>query len=145
KTVLVRAAPLPGALVGTPLVFSDGAGPRTTPPFSADAGDLLVAFVSSDGPSSPKQTTTVSGAGLTWTLATRANGQPGAGEIWTAIAPFALADVTATVTQSVASGPTNSTFQQSITIVKFSGASGIGAVATANAASGAPVVSITTT
>ena len=75
------------------VVFSDGAGTRTIPSFSTTrAGELIVAFASAAGPTSTsiKQTLTVSGGGLTWTLAKRANAQFGSSEIWTATAPGIL-------------------------------------------------------
>ena len=57
-------------------------------------------------------------------------GRPGVVEIWTATAPAPLTNVTVTSTQSVtAGGPYN----QSLTVVTFTGAAGIGA---SNAASG---------
>ena len=50
-----------------------GMGAVTTPAFhTAAAGETLVAFVGSDGPGgTTKQTVTVSGADLTWTLVKR--------------------------------------------------------------------------
>src|SRR5436853_6549445 len=61
-------------------------GTVTTPTFhTAAAGETLVAFVASDGPGgTTKQTVTVSGAGLTWTLVKRNNTRPGDAEVWTA-------------------------------------------------------------
>jgi len=96
-----------------------------------------VAFVSSDGSSS--QTATVSGAGLTWTLARRTNTQPGTAEVWTAFASAKLTGVTVTSTPGAAG------YFQSLTVVAFTGAGGIGATAGANATSAAPSVSLTTT
>ena len=59
----------PGTIGVDATVFMDGSGTMTTPPFSTStAGDLLIAFVAYDGPSTPPQTASVSGAGLTWTL-----------------------------------------------------------------------------
>ena len=54
-----------------------GTGAVTTPSFhTAAAGETLLAFVSSDGPAGAgKQTATITGAGLTWTLVKRANAQ----------------------------------------------------------------------
>ena len=61
-------------------VFADGAGPRTTAPFNTTgSGELLLAFVASDG--SGTQTITVSGAGLTWSLVKRVNTQAGTSEM----------------------------------------------------------------
>jgi hypothetical protein len=120
------------------VVFSDGSGTRTTPAFNTSApGDVLLAFGASDGPSA--QTLTVSGAGLTWTLVRRSNTRPGTSEIWQARAASQLTNVTVRSTQSVAG------YWQSVTVVAFRGATGIGASAVASGASGAPSVTLVTT
>ena len=126
-------------------VSSDGTGARTTTPFSTTAPTVLVALVGSDGPTPSEgpnnQFLTVSGAGLAWTRVARAAGSRGVSEIWTATAPAALANVTVTSTQSVtlAQGqPVN----QSLTVVAFTGASGIGASSIGSASSGAPTGSV---
>ena len=50
----------------------------TTASFSTTAtNEILLAMVSGDGPAGAPQTETVAGAGLTWTLVTRANAQAG--------------------------------------------------------------------
>jgi beta-lactam-binding protein with PASTA domain len=126
-------------------VFSDGTGARTTPAFStAAAGDVLLAFATSDGPptGTNTQTLTVSGAGLTWTRVQRAALARGVAEIWTATAPTALTNVTVTSTQSV---PVvlGVAVNQSLTVVAVTGASGVGASNIGGAASGAPSVSLT--
>jgi Big-like domain-containing protein len=113
-------------------VSVDGTGARTTPLFStAAAGEVLVAFAASDGPSAANaQSLTISGAGLTWTRVRSIAGRPGVVEIWTATAPSVLTNVSVTSTQSVtAGGP----FNQSLTVIAFSGVSGVGA---SNAVSG---------
>lgn len=121
------------------VVFSDGAGARTTPAFStAAAGELLVAFAASDGPRSGGQTMTITGAGLTWTLVVRTNRQSGSSEIWKAVAPAILANARVTST------PGRTGYDQSLTVVAFAGAGGSGAFATASGVS-APSVSLTTT
>jgi beta-lactam-binding protein with PASTA domain/subtilisin family serine protease len=122
------------------VVASDGRGTRTTPAFSTSApGALLVAFAASDGSISGGQRLTVSGAGLTWTLVRRANAQAGTAEIWKATAPTQLSNATVTSTQL------QSGYDQSLTVVAFTGATGIGASAAASAASGAASVTLTTT
>ena len=123
------------------VVSSDGTDARVTEPFStAAAGELLVAFVASDAPTGTGQTATVSGAGLTWTLVSRANTQSGTSEIWTATAPTRLVNVAVTATQAV-SGRMN----QSLTVVAFTGTAGVGASAVATGSRTAPSVSLTTT
>jgi hypothetical protein len=106
----------------------------TTPTFhTAAAGEVLLAFVSADGPTgSGQQHTTVSGAGLTWTLVKRANSQPGDAEVWRATAPTVLSSATVTSTAS-AKG-----FGQSLTVIAMEGVSGIGASVAGSAGSGAP-------
>ncbi|WP_258046262.1 galactose oxidase-like domain-containing protein [Leifsonia shinshuensis] len=101
--------------------------------------ELLLAFVSSDG-SSASQIASVTGGGLTWTLRQRSNGQPGTAEIWQAVAPVPLSNVTVTATQKSGS------WQSSLTVAGFLGAdTATGAVAAANAFSGAPTATLTTT
>jgi hypothetical protein len=83
---------------------------------------------------------TVSGAGLTWTLVQRTNARHGTSEIWEAFAPAQLSNVTVTSTQSK-----GKSLGQSLTVVAFVGASGVGASASANRLTGAPSVALTTT
>jgi hypothetical protein len=112
----------------------------TTAAFStAQASEVLVAFVAADGPSGNGQTSTVSGGGLTWKLSARANGQNGTAEIWTATATSVLTNVTVSSTEA------KTGFHQSLTVLSFTGSGGIGATSTAGAASGAPTIGITTT
>ena len=122
------------------VVADDGYAVRTTPPLSTSAGDLVVAFVGSSGPDGSPETMTVSGGGLTWTLATRVNGQNGVSEIWSARSATALSGFTVTSTPALGTSP-----YQSLTVITFSGAAGIGAAGGASAAGGAPTVSLTTT
>ena len=140
---VLNTAPAPppsAAIVVDKLVWSDGKGTRKTAGFStASAGELLVAFAASDGPASGGQTVTVSGAGLPWTLVRRANTQAGTAEIWTARASGTLSNVIVSATQAL------SGYRQSLTVVTFIGASGLGASSAANAAIGAPNVSLITT
>lgn len=122
------------------VIFSDGSGTRTTAAFSTtSANEVLLAFVASDGPSAGGQTSTVSGAGVTWTLVKRVNTQPGTSEIWRASASTLLSNVT------VKSTPSKSGYAQSLTVVTFADATGVGASSVASAAAGAPTVSLTTT
>src|SRR4051794_31631812 len=99
-------------------VFGDRSTASTsiaTSTFSTSApGELLLAFISSDSLGSTVQVNSVSGAGLTWVLVTRANAQLGTAEIWRAFAPNPLSGVTVTgaLSQSVAA---------SITVVSFTG------------------------
>ena len=122
------------------VVSVDGKGTLTTAPFStAQAGELLVALVSSDGPRAGGQTTTVTGGGLAWSLVRRTNTQPGSTEVWQALAPAALANATVQVTQGQGG------VDQSLTVVALTGAAGVGASAGASNISGAATVGLTTT
>jgi hypothetical protein len=122
-------------------VTVDGHGTLTTPTFTtAQAGEQLLAFVASDGPNGAgKQSATVSGAGLKWTLVKRANSRPGDAEIWWATATKQLSNVTVASKQSAAG------YDQSLTVIAEQMSDGIGASATAGAASGAPSISLKTT
>ena len=121
-------------------VFADVLGTASITGLNTAApNDLLLAFVSADGPSNQSQTATVSGAGLTWTLVRRTNGQSGSAEIWQAVAPSQL------VNASVQSVLGQSGYRQSFTVAVLSGASGVGASAGASAASGAPTARIVAT
>ncbi len=115
-------------------IFTDGSGTMTSPSLTtAAAGELVLAFVSGDGPAGAgKQTYTVTGAGLTWTLAKRSNTQSGDAEIWWARASAVL------TSQTVVATPSAGGFHGSLTVVAFTKAAGIGVTAASSAASGAP-------
>jgi hypothetical protein len=118
-----------------------GSGAVTTPAFhTAAAGEVLIAFVSADGPASTaSQWATVTGTGLTWKLVKRANAQPGDAEVWVANAPNVLSS--ATVKSTLA----RSSFGQDLTVIAMEGVRGVGAFAANSAKGGAPNVSLTTT
>jgi hypothetical protein len=119
-------------------VSVNGRGTVSTPPFSTpSAGDLIVAFVSADGPTSPRVTAAVTGAGLTWTVDVRSNARGGTTEVWHALA-------SAPLTNAVVRSATSGGLDQSLTVLAFKGASGIGTRVAAGAASGAPTLSLTT-
>src|SRR5579884_2263187 len=112
----------------------------TTPAFSTTAGqELLLAFIATDGNDAGMTVQSVTGAGLTWVLVKRSNGQLGTSEIWRAFAtaPLTNVSVSANLSQSVAA---------SISVVSFkgvdtsgtNGSGAIGAVAGNSASSGAP-------
>ena len=115
------------------------AGPLTT----TSANDLVVAFITSDGPKSSggESFSSVTGGGLTWKLRKRTNSQPGTAEIWEATAPSALSGVTVTATRGSGS------YGGSMVVVAFAGADTAvdGAVGSGNAAMGAPTASLATT
>jgi fibronectin type III domain protein len=115
-------------------VFTDGSGTMTSPSLTTTTpNDLIVAFVSSDGPASiAGQSFTVTGAGLSWTLAKRSNAQLGDSEIWWARASGTLSSQTVTATPSAGG------LHGSLVVVAFAKAAGIGVTAASSAASGAP-------
>jgi hypothetical protein len=107
---------------------------------TAAPNELLVAFISSDGPASGQSISAVTGGSLTWTLRKRANTQAGTSEIWTAYAPTVLTNITVKATRSSGS------YQGMITVAAFQNASSaIGATASASGSTGAPTVGLTTT
>lgn len=117
-------------------------GALTSPAVSTKAaGELVLAFISADGPvASSQRITSVTGGRLTWSLAARSNKQQGTAEVWQARATKKLS--AAKVTAKLA----RAGYDGSITIATFTGAGKtVGAHATASRAKGAPSVSITTT
>jgi len=136
-TVTVSNAPPVGPSIDAS-VSADRVGPASVTISTSTPGDLLLAFVGSDGGTS-SQTVTVSGGGLAWTLVKAANSQSGDAEVWSARATDQLSGATITATQST------SGFDESLTVVAFKGAGGVGASVTKSAATGAPSVTLTTT
>src|SRR5262249_11102873 len=104
--------PVPAGATVDSSISSDGTGPVSATVNTSTAGDLLLAFVSSDGPGTP-QTVTVSGGGLTWTLVKRVNSTGGDAEIWSARATGQLSGATVTARQA------SSGFYASMTVVAF--------------------------
>ena len=97
-----------------------------------------MAFFSSDGPGNATQSITgVSGGGLTWHRAAMSNGALGDAEIWTALAPQAVSNVTVSANRAYGG------YEGSITLAAFKNAASVGATAAHAAWSGAPSVSLT--
>jgi hypothetical protein len=119
----------------------------STDVFSTTSGNqLLLAFVAMDDVTPGNASTGVTGAGLTWVLVLRTNAQRGSTEIWRAFAPAPLTDVA--VTATIAQPTVSSIVVVGFTGVDTSGTNGsgaIGATRSANAASGAPTATLTTT
>lgn len=101
-------------------------------------GDLILAFVGANGPSSGGQTVKVKGGGLTWSLVKRENGQLGDAEVWEARAKGVLH-------HAAIAAKTKLGFDVTLNVVAFKNAPGVGAVAAFNAPSGAPHGSLMTT
>ena len=149
-TVNTVFPPPPGFLAFDTSVAKDQSTSGTTltsPTFSTlAANELVLAMISSDAIQPGMTVSSVTGAGLTWTLAVRTNAQGGTAEIWKAFAPSALTNVSVTATFSQSSP------SSSITITTFAGvdasnngASAVGATASASSAKAAPSASLTTT
>ena len=105
----------------------------------AKDNELLVAFVSVNGPSSKKQSITeVAGGGLSWSLVERGNTGTGTSEVWQAYA------TQATPAFHVKAGFARSGYSSKITVAGFTDATEAGA-ATAHASgkSSAPSVTLT--
>ena len=132
-TVTVDNSNNPNAIMQEVTVSVDGSGLMQTPKFSTSNPDLLVAFVSYDGPTNGQQTATVSGAGLNWVLVERSNFQLGDAEIWAATASGPLSGVSVMAQPGV-----GTSYHGSLTVIAFSNASGPGIVARTGAPSGAP-------
>ena len=138
--LVVSSGPPPAGPTVDRVLFSDGSGTRTISVSTSGLGEVLLAFAGSDGPSTGSaQTLTVSGGGLTWTLVRRANTRAGTSEIWRATAAAQLSGAVVSSTQS------RTGYHQSLTVVAVASASGTGASAIANGATGAPSVALTTT
>jgi RHS repeat-associated protein len=128
---------------------SSASGTIVSDPLTTNAApELLLAFVTGGGNGSTvPAVTSITGGDLTWALVGRSNVQGGTAEIWRAFATTLLVNTNITVTMNANLG------QSTLTVVSFlgvdpsgaNGAGAIGAFATANGASGAPTVSLTTT
>ena len=139
--VNVNTPAQPGATFGLDGSTSvDGRGTQTTPTLTGlHGGDVLLAFVSSDGPERSSQTSTVTGSGTSWSLVRRANTEAGTAEIWKAVLPSNASTGSATAT------PAAGGYDQSVTLSAFTGSLGIGASSASSAGTGAPSTSLTAT
>jgi hypothetical protein len=129
----------PGIIVRQ-TVKVNGTGKVSAPALTTTvANEILLALVGSSGPTGSKQQVTVAGAGLAWSRARLANTQYGTAEVWWAKVVNPTAGIIVTSTQLVGG------HDQSLTVIRLSGASGIGATVQHNAIDEAPRVTITTT
>ena len=108
---------------------------------TSQGGELILAFISADGPQSATQRAlSVSGGGLTWTLATRSNSTWGTTEVWQAYATTPLTNVA--VTAKLA----HTGYDSSITVSAFKGAAAkVGATAATAGTKGAPTATVVPT
>jgi uncharacterized protein (TIGR03437 family) len=120
----------------------------SSPSFSTrSANELLLAFIATGYNSGNDATVkSVSGAGLTWVLAAKTDGQYGASEIWRAFAttPQSNVTVTANLSQKVTASMTVMSFT-GVDTTGTNGSGAIGATAGTSAKSGAPTAKLVTT
>lgn len=129
-----NTAPPPAAISIDTLVFTHAKGTLKSPGLSTSAANQqILAFVSHDGPNAAAaQRSTVTGAGLTWTLVKRSDSQAGVSEIWSAKATSQLTNATVTA------APLQGGYDGSLTVVAFKNAAGTGVAGATGAPSGAP-------
>jgi hypothetical protein len=149
-TVTNALPPAPGTLGIDAVVAANQATPATTINsgiFSTAVGnELILALVGTDALSADVTVTSVTGAGLTWTLVQRTNTQLGTAEVWRALAstPIGSAAVSATLSQSVASSILVMSFA-GVDTTGTNGSGAIGNIGSGNANPGSPTASLTTT
>jgi hypothetical protein len=115
-----------------------GTSTATAHAYTNLAGDLIVAFIAANGPSTARQTATISGGGVTWYLISRQNPAGSDTEVWVAIPSGKLTDTAITVTGGIKG------YDEYVALVAFKGASGVGPEAFASASTGAPHASLKT-
>lgn len=106
---------------------------------TSQPGELILAFLMSDGSRSKQSFSSVTGGGLTWSLRQRSNAQRGTSEIWQAVAPAAVSNLVVTANRSSGS------YVGSMVVTAFIGAdTGVNGATTAAAGrSGAPTATLT--
>jgi hypothetical protein len=128
-----------GPVVDTLYSFTAAPGPASGSVSTSVNNELVAAFVGSAGPKTGGQSVTVSGGGLTWHKVGSENAAGGDSEVWYAIAPNRISRQKITATQS------KKPFAESLTVVTFKAASGVGASGSFTSSKGAPTGTITTT
>ncbi len=137
-TTTTTSGPSSGAPVTMDVMARQMGGSPVTVTVGNSAPELAVAFVSAYALNSgPGETASVSGGGLTWMLAGRADARSGDAEVWWAW----TGGGNFTATGSVAGSNKNI----ELTVVTFAGASGVGATKAAGAPTGAPTATLTPT
>ena len=115
----------------------------SSPPLTtSQPGELILAFVMSDGSASTVQSfSSVTGGGLTWSLRQRSNAQKGTSEIWQAVAPAVVSNVVVKANRS------NGSYVGTIVVTAFIGAdtSVNGEIVAAAGRSEAPTATLTPT
>jgi len=141
------AAQAPGLAVDKQVAtHQSAASPSISSPSmtTAQAGELIVAFLMSDGSATAKQMfSSVTGGGLSWRLRQRSNAQSGTSEIWQAVAPTAVSNMVVTANRGGGS------YTGSIVVTALIGASittgGDGATIAAAGTTGAPTATLSPT
>ena len=110
---------------------------------TTQAGELVLAFIASDGPSPGTQkVNAVTGTGLTFRLRQRTNTQAGTAEIWQAVATSTLSNVVVKATRA-------SSYSGSIVVAAFAGADtavdGATGTGNGNGTTGGPTASLVPT
>jgi hypothetical protein len=130
----------PPAIDGHPMT-GQANGTATARVSTSAPGDLLVAFVRSDSPYTIGNASTVYGGRLKWSRVAGVNGALGDAEVWVARATSRLKCVK--ITASAVNFPER--FDEVLTVIAFTNATGIGASGTFFSKSGAPTGSLRTT
>lgn len=150
-TALVAVIPPVAAAAATTLSVdrqvvtqqSTAATSISSPPLTTShPGELILAFIMSDGSASTSQSFSfVTGGGLTWSLRKRSNTQKGTSEIWQAAAPAVVSNMVVKADRS------NGSYVGSMVVTAFAGAdtSLNGATIAAAGRSGAPTATLTPT
>jgi len=115
----------------------------SSPPLTtSQPGELIVAFIMSDGSAGTVQSfSSVTGGGLTWSLRQRSNAQKGTSEIWQAVAPAVVSNMVVKANRS------DGSYVGSLVVTAFTGAdtSVNGAAIAAAGRSVAPTATLTPT
>jgi hypothetical protein len=109
----------------------------------SQAGELIVAFIMSDGGAAKQTFSSVTGGGLTWRLRQRSNAQRGTSEIWQAVATTAVSNMVVRANRGSGS------YAGSMVVTAFVGANtdtgGDGATTAAAGTTGAPTATLSPT
>jgi hypothetical protein len=139
------AAQAPGLVVDRQVATHQSAASssiRSPSLTTSQAGELIVAFIMSDGSATTRQSfSSVTGGGLSWRLRQRSNARSGTSEIWQAVAPTALSNVVVRANRSSGS------YVGSLVVTAFIGASTSvdGATTAAAGATGTPTATLSPT
>jgi len=122
--------------------------PMTISNISAQANQLIVVFIASDGPpEGPQKISGLSGGGLSWSLAVRANGLPGDAEIWYSMPTVPVSNISISAPRAAA-GCNTGICNGLLGVMVFDGIDGsrpVGITGISSQATGMPSVSLTTT